>query len=683
MSYNPSTKNDSIRNISTIISYPPGSIYELPEKTVMILGPDYWEKEKSNLPYKVIEDQRLSNFLGVDGFREPPGLDLFDSDEETYYNIPARIFPDIQICLTCSRLYSYYKTKKILENKLDDVKFQLKKFNYQNPKNKELKLFLPGYVACPFCSLVDSQDWKYTTNDFEKKIRNISDFLSKSISLRWIYICEGGHTNDIPLGYVIAHREGCEKENYEFQISKGSYDLSQQFIKCLDCSQKISIQDISRKIDHINNRVIAIKCQGSTFWKKDTNISGNGCDEKVVVAQKGDSMVCMPNVITSIQIPPYNFYDEISKLINTLEIESYMNKMKEEYGQLKSIATNSIQTDLKIDEIIEYIYIKLVGKSNLDKDDVRELLKLYVYKRFNISIDTLSESETEKKEYRYRHKEFSFLINGKNLDHHNIKRIISTRSQIDKEELRESYFRDIIIADQLTITMTLKTISRVNSKVYDNEDAVEIPIKSPSTTWLPAVEIKGEGIFIDFKNDLLDKWYNANSKHFEKVYDEKFQKESSIYFNTPSGFAKFLFLHSFSHYFINAMSFVCGYNSASLRERIYFSEDAAHKMNATLIMTSAGDSESSLGGLAYYGQIEQFLHIFKNTIDKLKICSNDPICGEQKPHDKKIIYAACYSCLLLPETSCEFNNNYLDRNCLVGDGDGINSVKGFFVLNEK
>ena len=89
-----------------------------------------------------------------------------------------------------------------------------------------------------------------------------------------------------------------------------------------------------------------------------------------------------------------------------------------------------------------------------------------------------------------------------------------------------------------------------------------------------------------------------------------------------------------------------------------------------------------------YHCIENSLNRFKfgyikPGIYKLKICSNDPICGEQKPHDKKIIYAACYSCLLLPETSCEFNNNYLDRNCLVGDGDGINSVKGFFVMNEK
>ena len=34
-----------------------------------------------------------------------------------------------------------------------------------------------------------------------------------------------------------------------------------------------------------------------------------------------------------------------------------------------------------------------------------------------------------------------------------------------------------------------------------------------------------------------------------------------------------------------------------------------------------------------------------------------------------ISIAACHSCLLLPETSCEFHNRYLDRALLVGSVD--------------
>jgi hypothetical protein len=48
------------------------------------------------------------------------------------------------------------------------------------------------------------------------------------------------------------------------------------------------------------------------------------------------------------------------------------------------------------------------------------------------------------------------------------------------------------------------------------------------------------------------------------------------------------------------------------------------------------------------------------------------------PHDGINNYAACFSCLFLPETACEFRNEYLDRKLMIGDGDGITEIKGFF-----
>ncbi len=38
--------------------------------------------------------------------------------------------------------------------------------------------------------------------------------------------------------------------------------------------------------------------------------------------------------------------------------------------------------------------------------------------------------------------------------------------------------------------------------------------------------------------------------------------------------------------------------------------------------------------------------------------------------------AACHACVLLPETSCENNNTFLDRAMVVGTPDGQHS--GFF-----
>lgn len=54
-------------------------------------------------------------------------------------------------------------------------------------------------------------------------------------------------------------------------------------------------------------------------------------------------------------------------------------------------------------------------------------------------------------------------------------------------------------------------------------------------------------------------------------------------------------------------------------------------------------------------------------------CSNDPVCCESGPSGSDgLNLAACHACLLLPETSCERRNIYLDRVSIVGESVGSN-----------
>jgi hypothetical protein len=56
-------------------------------------------------------------------------------------------------------------------------------------------------------------------------------------------------------------------------------------------------------------------------------------------------------------------------------------------------------------------------------------------------------------------------------------------------------------------------------------------------------------------------------------------------------------------------------------------------------------------------------------LERLRICSNDPICADHKPDDRNgdraTHGAACHGCLLIAETSCEMRNLFLDRSLLV------------------
>ena len=55
-------------------------------------------------------------------------------------------------------------------------------------------------------------------------------------------------------------------------------------------------------------------------------------------------------------------------------------------------------------------------------------------------------------------------------------------------------------------------------------------------------------------------------------------------------------------------------------------------------------------------------------------CSSDPICIESEGQGVgQLNLAACHSCALTPETSCELSNLYLDRGLLV------NNEFGYFI----
>ena len=90
-------------------------------------------------------------------------------------------------------------------------------------------------------------------------------------------------------------------------------------------------------------------------------------------------------------------------------------------------------------------------------------------------------------------------------------------------------------------------------------------------------------------------------------------------------------------------------------------------MAGLLIYTAAGDSEGTLGGLVQQGMNNRLAHVFLAALRRISWCSADPICSEVDYQGiDRTNRAACHSCILLPETSCETFNRGLDRSVLIG-----------------
>jgi len=93
---------------------------------------------------------------------------------------------------------------------------------------------------------------------------------------------------------------------------------------------------------------------------------------------------------------------------------------------------------------------------------------------------------------------------------------------------------------------------------------------------------------------------------------------------------------------------------------------AEEKGNSTyggvLLYTSQHGGDGSLGGLI--ALVPEFNRVISTALRNINSCSNDPLCSEQRLASERLNGAACYACLLVSETSCEFGNLYLDRNLL-------------------
>jgi hypothetical protein len=196
-------------------------------------------------------------------------------------------------------------------------------------------------------------------------------------------------------------------------------------------------------------------------------------------------------------------------------------------------------------------------------------------------------------------------------------------------------------------------------------------ISARPKNWLPAIENKGEGIFVELSLERVREWEAqpvvqdraaALAAQYANAWRDRGQQGAAPIQVTP----RLMLVHSFSHALIRQLALTCGYNSASLRERLYVGQDN-WEMAGLLIFTSSPDADGTLGGLARQAESHNFGRMLEDSLADMAWCSSDPLCIEGvHSFSAPANGSACHACLLAAETSCEQFNTFLDRAMLVG-----------------
>jgi hypothetical protein len=191
--------------------------------------------------------------------------------------------------------------------------------------------------------------------------------------------------------------------------------------------------------------------------------------------------------------------------------------------------------------------------------------------------------------------------------------------------------------------------------------------------WVPASEVRGEGIFLQFNEGALGKWLSEKAtiereREFREAHRRWRQSRRIEPADADFPGCRYVLLHSFAHALMRQFAIECGYSTASIRERIYAREpeEEGGPMAGVLLYTAASDSEGTLGGLVALGEPQSLGRHMEQALEQARLCASDPLCVEHHPvRDGVTLHgAACHACLFAPETSCERGNKYMDRTLL-------------------
>ena len=442
---------------------------------------------------------------------------------------------------------------------------------------------------------------------------------------RFITICENGHMDDFPWSWWV-HKGDPEKSKHtklRMYSTGNTSTLADMWVECLECGVKRSMSGATQK-ENFEGR----SCRGYHPFRP--NHKCEKCDKPVLPSQRGASNVYFSVSRSAISIPPwinplYNLIDEHIKLI-----EEY----KEDWGE----------------DGVTKIYNKYFSAYTREEFDAALERRLKNIKEF-----------TEIKQMEYDA-----------ITHHADPAYESNKKHFKAEDealppYLKTYFSRVIRITRLREVKVLLGFTRADAPDPDADEQANIVYLTKNSTekWLPAAEIHGEGVFIEFNRDTLAKWLNSPEvKALSEKYSECYKSfcESKGWTITVQRNATYVLLHTFAHLLIKQMSMSSGYSSSAIRERIYYSD----KMSGLLLYTGSADKEGSLGGLVELGTIDNLNVLMKDAFQEALLCTNDPECLNHIPAaDENSNGAACHSCCMISETACENGNRMLDRGLLV------------------
>jgi len=489
----------------------------------------------------------------------------------------------------------------------------------------------PEWLVCPTCdSLKQARDWFREPDRSDRwcSCPNQNGERIDVFPVRFIVACEDGHLDEFPWKIWA----GCKCDKPRLFLRTRGPGLAGKVVRCETCKSERSMEGSFGKAAL---RDVGIRtCRGKLPWLgRDER---EPCQRMPRVLQRGASNVYYGVLRTSIDIPPFS--GELSHIFGRYWPD-FRDAPPEEWPQAIRFLNLEKKTGLPASVLLQNLR---EWKDAHDADDPLHPIEWAEYVQFKDS----GAREIVKGEFQ------------------------TVPGEVPAEVANE--VASVVLATRLREVRAIEGFTRINPP--------GVPIRKiyrQKPDWLPAVELRGEGIFLRLDETRLAAWESRDTvKARVRRLAPALAQLLEVDRVSETLVARSMLLHSFAHALVRRLSLDCGYSSSALRERLYVGE-APRSMCGVLIHTGAPDAEGTLGGLVRQGTVDRLWSTIAGALKEMSWCSSDPVCitGTATLSSLENL-AACHACLLVPETSCQWFNRLLDRALLIGTPD--DPSLGFF-----
>lgn len=482
----------------------------------------------------------------------------------------------------------------------------------------------PAMHFCPECGKL-APYWEFRPDD---RFCCSGHERTRILPSRFLIMCAHGHLDDFPYAWWVHSdtKNGCQaRDSLRISFSAdidGPHGIT---ITCTACGAHRTMEDAAGP-----GAFNTFRCPGRRPWV--WRSGQEFCTEHVYGAVRTASNVYFPKTAGALTIPPWSL------------------PMQEALGPIWAAHAGVLEQrepdEAALAQILNSVRRRLPPAADVSPDDVVEAVRV---RREAAHTSFYDEQTMRREEYQ--------VLSG---PEYVVEEDLHFRTKHVQVPVSMSpYISDLVLVPRLREVLALEGFHRVRP----GPDTAMQPAV-PDERWLPAVEMRGEGIFLRLPEAAVRHWEEDAGSRYEALRERAL---ASREVRAPNFSPRYVLLHTLSHLLIRQLAAESGYSAAAIKERIYSSEDGSMPMAGLLLYTASSDADGSLGGLVRRGRPASFEETLFGALENALWCASDPVCSESHAQGTDSLnYAACHACTLLPETSCEMRNCLLDRAAVVG-----------------